>query len=92
MLESLGKAETLISFVTFRFYCYSVFYSGEDYQQFKLVKSKVIAFKIEGNWLGFTLQTRYMARKILFLHTVRIMLYILPLFWSCGLVSQLTNG
>ena len=34
MLESLGKAETLISFVTFQFYCYSVFYSGEDYQQF----------------------------------------------------------
>ena len=91
MLESLGKAKTLISFVTFQFYCYSAFYSGEDYQEFNLVKSKVIAFKIEGNWLGFTLQTRYMAKKILFLHTV-LMLYILPLFWSCGLVSQLTNG
>ena len=79
MLKSLGKGKTLIYCdVIFRFYCYSVFYSSEDYQQLNMAKSKVLAFKIAGNWGGFPLQTRYLVKKII-LHAVLIiyMLYIL---------------
>ena len=54
MLESLVKGETLISCdVIFKFYCYSVFYSSEDYRELNIAKSKVLAFKIAGYWRGF---------------------------------------
>ena len=64
MLKSFGKDKTLISCdVTFQFYCYSVFYSSEDYQEFNMAKSKVTVFKIARNWGGFPLQTRYLVKK-----------------------------
>ena len=60
MLKSLDKGETLISCdVIFRFSCYSVFYSSEDYQELNMAKSKVLVFKVAGNW-GFLVQTRYL--------------------------------
>ena len=49
MLKSHGKDEALISCdVTFRFYCYSVFNSSEDYQELNIAKSRVLVFKIGG--------------------------------------------
>ena len=61
------KSETLISCdVIFQFSCYSVFYSSEDYQELNMVKSKVLVFKIAGNWESFPLQTRYVVKKIYF--------------------------
>ena len=89
MLKSLGKGKKLISCdVIFRFYCYSVYYSSEDYRQLNMAKSKVLVFKIAGNWGGFPLQTRYLIKKI-FLH-VGLVIYILCIlhwFWTCCLVS-----
>ena len=65
MLKSLDKGETLISCdVIFRFSCYSVFYSSEDYRELNMAKSKVLVFKIKGNWESFPLQTRYLVKKI----------------------------
>ena len=73
MLKCLGKGITLISCdVTFWFYYCSFFYSSEDYQEFNMAKSKVLAFKIARNWQGFPLQTRYLVKK-LSLHVVVIM-------------------
>ena len=67
MLKSLGKGETPISCdVIFRFSCYSVSYSSEDYQDLNMAKSKVLVFKIEANWGSFPLQTRYLVKKIYF--------------------------
>ena len=67
MLKSLDKGETLISCdVIFRFSCYSVFYSSEDYRELNMAKSKVLVFKITGNWGSFLLQTRYLVKKIYF--------------------------
>ena len=67
MLKSLDKGETLISCdVIFRFSCYSVFYSSEDYRELNMAKSKVLVFKIEANWGCFPLQTRYLVKKIYF--------------------------
>ena len=67
MLKRLGKDKTLISWgVTFRFY------SGEDYQEFNMAKSKVIVSKIAENWGGFPLKIRYLA-NYLSLHVVTIM-------------------
>ena len=67
MLKSLGKDKTLISCdVIFQFSCHSVFYSSEDYQELNLAKSKVLVFKITGNWGSFLLQTRYLVKKIHF--------------------------
>ena len=65
MLKSLDKGETLISCdVIFRFSCYSVFYSSEDYRELNMAKSKVLVFKIKENWGSFPLQTRYLVKKI----------------------------
>ena len=65
MLKSLGKGKTLISCdVIFRFSCYSVFYSSEDYRELNMAKSKVLVFKIKENWGSFPLQTRYLVKKI----------------------------
>ena len=65
MLKSLGKGKTLISCdVIFRFSCYSVFYSSEDYRELNMAKSKVLVFKIKGNWGSFPLQTKYLVKKI----------------------------
>ena len=65
MLKSLDKGETLISCdVIFRFSCYSVFYSSEDYQELNMAKSNVLVFKIEANSGCFPLQTRYLFTKI----------------------------
>ena len=50
MLKSLDKGETLISCdVIFRFSCYSVFYSSEDYRELNMAKSKLLVIKIKGN-------------------------------------------
>ena len=53
-------------------------------------ESKVIAFKIAGNWGGFPMQTRYLVKKFIISlccahHAVQ---YILHWFWTCGLVSH----
>ena len=69
MLKSLGKGETLISCdVIFRFSCYSVFYSFEDYQELNMAKSKVLVFKIAGNWGSFPLQTRYTVKRYIYFY------------------------
>ena len=61
------KGETLVSCnVIFWFSCYSVFYASEDYQELNMVKSKVLVFKIAGNWESFPFQTRYLVKKIYF--------------------------
>ena len=72
MLKSHDEGKTLISCdVIFWFYCYSVFNSSEDYQELNIVKSRVLVFKIAGNWGGFPMETRYLVKKI-FLHVVLI--------------------
>ena len=46
----------------------SVFYSSEDYQEFNMAKSKLIAFiKIARNWGGFPLQTNYLVKKLFYM-------------------------
>ena len=72
MLKSHDEGKTLISCdVIFWFYCYSVFNSSEDYQELNIAKSRVLVFKIAGNWRGFPMETRYLVKKI-FLHVVLI--------------------
>ena len=67
MFKSLGKGETQISCdVMFRFFCYSVFYSNEDYWELNTAKPKVPVFMIAENWGGCPLQTRYLVKKIYF--------------------------
>ena len=67
MLKSLGKSETLISCdVIFQFSCYSIFYYSEDYRELNMAKSKVLVFKIKGNWGSFSLQTTCLVKKIYF--------------------------
>ena len=38
--------------------------TSDDYQELNMAKSKVLVFKIAGNWGGFLLQTRYFIKKI----------------------------
>ena len=86
MMKSLRYVETLISCnVANRFYylILSVFYFGEYYQEFNMTKSKVIVFKIAGNWGSFPLQTRYLVKKVS-LHVVLIMSNI---YIGSGLVA-----
>ena len=65
MLKSRGKDETLISCdAIFRFYCYSVFNSSEDYQELNIAKSRVLVFKIAGSWGGFPMAALQIIFKI----------------------------
>ena len=50
ILKSPGKGEALISCdVIFRFSCYSVFNSSEDYRELNMAKSKLLVIKIKRN-------------------------------------------
>ena len=73
-----------------RFSCYSVSYSSEDYRELNMAKSKVLVFKITGNWGIFPFQTRYLVKRKIFLHVVLMiyMLYISHWFWTCCSVSH----
>ena len=63
-----------------RFSCYSVSYSSEDYRELNMAKSKVLVFKITGNWGIFPFQTRYLVkRKICCAHDIHVVHFTLVL-------------